>query len=479
MENYEDLQPKEVFKWFRKISDIPRCSGNEKEVSDFLVDFARERDLQVVQDEEFNVIIKKSATLGYEDSPGVIIQGHMDMVCEKTSDSNHDFEKDPIQWEVEGDYLYAVDTSLGGDNGIAVAYGLALLDDDSIEHPDLEVLITTNEETGMDGANAIKAKDLDGDILLNLDAEVEGVFLASCSGGANSFVSFEKEFTDYEGHILDLDISGLLGGHSGMEIHKQRGNSIKILGRLLYGIGREMDYKIIDLQAGSKHNAIPNKGSVKVWVEDLDKAKEILNQNIDDIKKELIISDKDLEINYKTGNDKGRSYTEELSERLTRFMMIVPDGVRTMSLEIEGLVESSCNEGVILNDEDNITFMASVRSNISSLRDHQLREIEIIADLLDAKSWVEKEHPAWEFEADSPVRDLALEVYADLFNEKAEIGAEHCSLETGLLNVIKPGMDILSYGPDLIDVHSVNEHLSIKSAERVWEFTKALLKEIK
>src|SRR5699024_4398186 len=147
MENYEDLQPKEVFKWFRKISDIPRCSGNEKEVSDFLVDFARERDLQVVQDEEFNVIIKKSATLGYEDSPGVIIQGHMDMVCEKTSDSNHDFEKDPIQWEVEGDYLYAVDTSLGGDNGIAVAYGLALLDDDSIEHPDLEVLITTNEET--------------------------------------------------------------------------------------------------------------------------------------------------------------------------------------------------------------------------------------------------------------------------------------------------------------------------------------------
>lgn len=481
MNDYENLQPKEVFKWFNAISMIPRCSGDEKRISDFLVNFAKDRGLEHYQDDELNVIIKKEASEGYQDAPVVILQGHMDMVCEKSPESDHDFSKDPIIWNVEDDLLYADGTTLGGDDGIAIAFCLALLDDDSLEHPGLEILVTTNEETGMDGANAIEGDLLDGEILINIDAEDEGVFLASCSGGANSFVKFGKDYEDYEGETIKINIDGLLGGHSGMEIHKQRANAIKLMGRVLNHVGLDTDYRITILKGGSKHNAIANNASAVIAVPASEKENvlESLGKIKTELKTEFRVSDPDLNIDFEEAGEAKKAYTENLTVRLVDFMMLVPYGVRDMSLEIDGLVQSSSNIGVIIDEDESLTFMSCVRSGVGSILQKQLQDIDIMARNVDAKSWVEKEYPAWEFADESAIRDLAVGVYEDLFDEKPEISAAHCGLETGIINAIKPGLDMISYGPDLEDVHTFNENLSIISVGKVWKLTKNLLKRIK
>ncbi len=481
MNDYSNLQPKEVFKWFNEISMIPRCSGDEKRISDFLVNFAKERNLECHQDKELNVIIKKDASEGYEDAPGVIIQGHMDMVCEKAPDSDHDFSRDPIKWKIDGDLLYADGTTLGGDDGIAIAFGLALLDDDSLKHPKLEILITTNEETGMDGANAIDGDLLNGEILFNIDAEEEGVILASCSGGANSFVEFKKEYEDYKAAGVNIDISGLLGGHSGMEIHNQRANSIKLMGRILNHVGRDFQYRIAELEGGSKHNAIAINANATIAVDrkDLEAVVEKISDFAKDMKLEFKASDPNLKIEIEKVEDTQKTYTKSLTERLVNFMMLVPYGVKDMSLEIDGLVQSSSNVGVILEDRESLTFMSCVRSSVGSILEEQLRQIDVISELLDAKAWREKEYPAWEFVDHSEVRDLAVKVYKDLFGNEPVISAEHCGLETGIINAIKPGLDMISFGPDLEDVHTFKENLSISSANKVWKFVKTLLEEIK
>ena len=482
MNDYNSLEPVEVFKWFNEVSIIPRCSGNEREISNFLVKFAKERDLEYFQDEEYNVIIKKSATVGYENCPTVIIQGHMDMVCEKTADSNHNFSCDPIIWRVEGDILKATNTTLGGDDGIAIAYALAILDSDNIDHPNLEVLITTNEETGMDGANAVHGDKLEGTILLNIDGEDEGIFLASCSGGANSYVQFEKETEDIKDKVgIKIDISGLLGGHSGMEIHKQRANAIKLMGRVLYRLSLELDFQIAELEGGSQHNAIANNASVIIGIseKDISKTKEIIADFIKIINEEYKFSDPNIKIELKSTGNISRSYSESLTKRLIDFMSLIINGVRDMDLNIHGLVQSSSNVGVIINGEENITFMSCVRSSVDSILNNELEEIEILSKLVGGKSWVEKQYPAWEFAKESKIRNLAEMTYEDQYGKKAEISAAHCGLETGIIKSIKPELDILSYGPDLMDVHSSNENLSISSVARVWEFTKLLLKNMK
>lgn len=481
MNDYKDLKPKEVFRWFNEVSMIPRCSGDEKRLSDFLVDFAKERNLEYSQDEEFNVIIKKQASEGYEDAPVVIVQGHMDMVCEKAPDSNHDFSKDPILWNVEGDKLSAKGTTLGGDDGIAVAYCLALLDDDNLKHPGLEILITTNEETGMDGANAIDGNLLNGEILFNIDAEDEGIFLASCSGGANSFVEFKKEFEEEDLEGIEIEVGGLLGGHSGMEIHNQRGNAIKIMGRILNDIGQDIDYRLVDLQGGSKHNAIANNAYCLVGVSNEDKeiALEKISKFAELLKAEFRVADPDLDIRVKEIANVKKLFTKDLTERLVEFMVLVPYGVKDMSLEIEGLVQSSSNVGVILEEEHSLTFMSCVRSSVGTILQEQIRFIDIIAKNLGGKSWIEKEYPAWEFADQSDVRDLGIKVYKELYGQEPVISAAHCGLETGIINAIKPGLDMISFGPDLSDVHTFNESLSISSVGRVWEFIKLFLANVK
>lgn len=319
MSDLQNIEPKKVFHWFYELNQIPRCSGDEKRVSDFLVNFAKERNLEVYQDEAYNVIIKKEGTKGYENSDPVIIQGHMDMVCIKGKGSKHDFSRDPIEMIVEGDVLRANNTTLGGDNGIAIAYALAILDSDDLKHPPLEVLITTSEETGMDGARALTNEHLSGKILLNIDTEEEGVFIVSCAGGSNKITTFPLQKENVSGKGLEIKISGLKGGHSGMEIIKQRANAIKLMGRILNLCQEKYDIRLSHIQGGTKHNAIPSEAVATILVDDLEKVKSTIIDFTEELKEEYRVEDSGLRVDIEEVNI-DRVYTKEISENLIDFL---------------------------------------------------------------------------------------------------------------------------------------------------------------
>ncbi|HZJ83153.1 MAG TPA: aminoacyl-histidine dipeptidase [Clostridia bacterium] len=475
---YRNIEPKDVFLWFYQINQIPRCSGNEKAISDYLVEFAKERKLEVYQDELLNVIIKKPATKGYEDSDTVIIQGHMDMVCIKGEDSNHDFTRDPIKMIVEGDILRADNTSLGGDNGIALAYGLAILDSNKLKHPPIELLITSNEETGMDGAYALTDEHLSGKILLNLDSEEEGVFLASCAGGANATSRFELKKEQKEGIGLEIVVSGLKGGHSGMEIIKQRGNAIKILARILHQCKEESDIRLSHIEGGTKHNAIPNEAKASILVHDKLAVENIIKDLAVEIKLEYLVEDSDLDIGVKGVNIQ-EVYTEDLSKGLIDYIMMVPDGVQYMSKDIEGLVLTSLNNAIIGEKESFLEIEASLRSSLASSLQEIANRLSIIGQRCGGGVVLGSQYPAWQYEENSRIRDLALKVYERLYSKKAKVTAIHAGLECGLLKEILPDTDMISLGPNMYDVHTEKEHLSISSVNRVWNFLVELLEELK
>lgn len=478
MTNVKQIEPKKVFNWFYELNQIPRCSGEEKAVSDFLVNFAKERNLEVYQDELFNVIIKKPGSKGYEDLDPVIIQGHMDMVCVKGKDSNHDFSKDPIEMIVEDDFLRANNTTLGADDGIAVAYSLAILDSDDLKHPPLEILITTNEETGMDGVHALKNDHLEGKTLLNIDAEEEGIFLVSCAGGATKFSRFDIKREDLKGDGLEIKISGLKGGHSGMEIIKQRGNGIKLMGRILDECRRNSDIRLAKFSGGTKHNAIPNDATASFITNDKENLKEIIEKFVEKLKEEYRVEEPGLTVDV---NEKkiDNPYTKELSENLIDHIIMCPDGVQYMSKDIDGLVQTSLNNAIIQEKGDVIEITTSVRSASSSSMREILNVLEIVAKRSGANTEESGNYPAWQYNEESEVRDKALKVYKDLFNEEAEVSAIHAGLECGLLKEILPDTDMISFGPNLFDVHTEKEHISISSAKRVWEFLVALLENLK
>lgn len=480
MNPLQNTEPKEVFKWFYEISQVPRGSGNERAISDFLVKFAKDRNLEVHQDKAMNVIIKKPGTAGYEKSPTVIIQGHMDMVCEKEASSNHDFLKDPIKFVVKGEMLYADKTTLGGDDGIAVAYALTVLDSTDIPHPPLEVLITTEEETGMGGAMALTDEHLQGTRLLNIDSEEEGVFLVSCAGGANVHVSFDIKKETAKGKLLKITVGGLLGGHSGIEINKQRANSIKLLGRILYNIKQNEKINIVEISGGSKHNAIAKDAHAVIAVENTEAVLKIVEKLAADFKGEYRAVDKLLTVTAnETQNSSGQMFTKELTLNLIDFMASIPNGVQYMSMEIPGLVQTSLNNGVLEEIDGRIKFTTSVRSSVKSALDEIVDILRIQAERCGAEFKKISEYPAWEYSPDSPVRDAAVNVYKKLNNKEPLITAIHAGLECGLLKKTLPKVDAISFGPNLYDVHTPNEHMDIASVERVWKFLLAYLAELK
>ena len=478
MSNLKQIQPQKVFNWFYEINQIPRCSYDEKKVSDFLVDFAEARDLEVYQDELNNIIIKKPGTKGYENLDPVIIQGHMDMVCVKGQDSSHDFTKDPIEMIVEGDFLRANDTTLGADDGIAVAYGLAILDSDDLKHPPLELLVTTNEESGMDGAHGLKNDNLQGKTLLNIDSEEEGILLVSCAGGASTITSFELEKEDRDEDGLEITISGLKGGHSGMEIVKQRANAIKLMGRILDACRKGYGITLAKITGGIKHNAIPNSASASFVAPDKKGLKRFIEEFSKELKEEYRVEDEGLTVEINEVKIE-KAYTKELSDNLIDYITMCPDGVQYMSKDIEGLVQTSLNNAIIGENGDVVEIITSIRSASSS----SLKEILSVLEAISRRSGgVIKEkgrYPAWQYDENSKIRDKALEVYKDLFKKEAEISAIHAGLECGLLKEILPDTDMLSFGPNIYDVHTEKEHISISSVERVWEFLVALLENLK
>ncbi len=474
----KNIKPEKVFHWFHELNQIPRCSGDEKRASDFLVSFAKERNLEVYQDDALNVIIKKPATAGYENADAVIIQGHMDMVCIKGKGSNHDFSKDPIKLVVEGDTMRANNTTLGGDNGIAVAYGLAILDSDNLKHPALELLVTTSEETGMDGVHALSNEHLFGKTLLNIDSEEEGVFLVSCAGGANVVTTFNIEKQDKSGHGLEIKVSGLKGGHSGMEIVKQRANAIKLIGRILADCNDKVNIRLSEIQGGTKHNAIPSEAMAVVYVEDLDETKKIINELSVKLKEEYRVEDNGLEIEVEEIKIKD-VYSKKSNDDLLDFIMMVPDGVQYISKDIEGLVQTSLNNAIIEEKNNSIEITTSVRSASDSSLKEILNVLKVIARRTNAKSEEKGSYPAWQYDQNSKIREKAVKVYEELSGKKAIVSAIHAGLECGLLKEILPNTDMLSFGPNLYDVHTEKEHLSIASVERVWNFLIKLLEDLK
>lgn len=479
--DYAQLEPRSVFHWFGELNKIPRGSGNEKAVSDYLVSWAKERNFEVEQDKALNVIIRKPATAGYENAPGVIIQGHMDMVCEKTADSDHDFLKDPIEMIVEGDFLRANNTTLGGDDGIAVAFGMAILDDSELAHPALELLVTTEEETGMGGAMAITEGQLQGKRLLNIDSEEEGIFLVSCAGGANIQVDFPALLAESSEPVpgLQVKIHGLRGGHSGMQIKLGRANALKIMSRLMQSVkNTSPGFRLSHVNGGSKHNAIPSAAEFSCTAIELDLARAALVKAAEEISAEFATVDPDLRISIDQVELK-ELMSFENSARVADFLFLAPNGVMSMSADIKGLVQTSLNIAILERMDDRLRLTTSVRSASMSARKAVLDKLQLLALVLGAKSQIKSSYPAWEFKQDSPLREKALSVYKEISGKDAEYTAIHAGLECGLLGEVMPGVDMISFGPDIFDVHTPKEHLSISSVQRVYEFTRALVEALK
>lgn len=476
----EGKEPQRVWHYFEEICKIPHGSGNVEKISNYLVEFAKAHGLSCVQDEMKNVIIKKSATPGYEEEPCVILQGHMDMVAVKKPGSDIDLKKDGLKLCTQDDYLYARDTSLGGDDGIAVAYALALLDAEDIPHPALEVIITVDEEVGMDGAREIDLSDIQGKRMLNLDSEEEGIFLTSCAGGARINCHFPVSMQEYAGEEYRISVEGLLGGHSGEMIDKERGNANMIMGRLLYRLSEALPLHLVSLEGGLADNAIPRHTVAQVILsEEHSKLFEnILNKTEQDIKKELCTKDPDFQITtVHLGETLKISTDEESTMRFTEALMAFPNGVQAMSAEVPGLVETSLNLGIMqLSAEKRQAVCAfSVRSSIESAKYALLSKVEVITRMCDGTSVITGEYPGWAYRVDSPLREKCVAVYEKMYGKKPQLTAIHAGLECGLLAGKIQDLDCISLGPDMQGIHTTEEKLSISSVQRVWEYLLSVL----
>ena len=474
---------KNIFKNFEAISKIPRCSGNEKQISDYLVKFAENLGLEVIQEGSLNVIIKKPASKGYENARTVILQGHMDMVCTKVEGVEFDFDKDSIELVTQGDLLRAKETTLGADNGIAVAMIMSILEDKSLNHPQVIALITTEEETGMDGVLNLDSKNISGDILINLDSEDEGTALASCAGGVKNLVELPIKWTkaNNEKSFFSIKISGLLGGHSGIEIDRNRANAIKLLARLLEDLDKQLDIDLADISGGEKMNAIAKmaQATLAVAKEDENKFKDITKIWEKIFKDEFQISDPDIAIEIKEGKKTNEIFSKPTKNSLITILRLIPNGIETMSSSIEGLVESSNNIGVLEIEDEKIIFSNAIRSSIKSLKDELNSRIDIICKLTGAQMKLIADYPEWQYKVESPIRDLMSKVYEDKYDKKLKINAIHAGLECGFLKEKLGDIDMISIGPDIRDVHTPNENLSISSTERVYEFLVEVLRQVK
>lgn len=479
----ENLEPQRVFYYFEQISKIPRGSGNEKQISDYLVSFAKTHNLDYIQDEALNVIIKKPASKGYENSPSVIIQGHMDMVCEKNASKEHDFKTDPIELIVEGDFIRANDTTLGADDGIAVAYILALLEASDINHPYIEALITTDEEAGMNGAYALDAKNLKSKFLINLDSEEEGQILVSCAGGAKATLHLPLDFEKADLHkkAYKISIRGLKGGHSGSDIDKQRANSNKLAGRILSNLTKNFEIDLVSINGGAKDNAIPREADLVILADPKNEEalKNILKELEIILKNEFKNSETDISIEMSESSKTEKVINKDIVKKIISILMLIPNGVLSMSLDIEGLVESSNNLGVLRTLENEISFLCAIRSSIGSKKENIKMQLSYLADLTSAKLEVKGEYPAWEYNKASKLRNIFSDVYKKFYNKEIEIEAIHAGLECGLFSKKITDLDIVSIGPNMQDIHTPNEKISISSIARVFDYLKAVLKEIK
>ena len=489
------LKPEKVFYYFEELCKIPHGSYHTKQISDYLVQFAKERNLECSQDDSNNVVIRKAASAGYEDAPVVILQGHCDMVCEKTADSTHDFEKDGLDLMIEGDYVTANGTTLGGDDGIAVAYALAILDDDTLKHPALEVVITTDEEVGLLGAKALDCSQLKGKYLINMDSEEEGYLWVSCAGGLSAITTIPVRYQEVSGEKYELVISGLNGGHSGAEIDKNRANSNKLIGQALFTLEQDIPFCLTALEGGTKDNAIPRLSKAVFVAERLMlkyysfmwQIRQSLYENygitvLQNLEKfqEYTGTDEGITVTVKKIGETTEKALEQVSqEKIIFFLVQVPYGIQKMSGSIEGLVETSINPGILMLNEEECKIVSSVRSSIDSAKDALTAKVCYLSEFLGGDCVTEGDYPAWEYRKESKLRDIMVDSYKELFGDGPEVKAIHAGLECGLFYEKIEGLDAVSFGPTMKDIHTTEEVLSISSTARMWDYLVKVLENIK
>ena len=478
----ENCEPKRVFHYFEEICKIPHGSGNTRQISDYLVQFSKNHDLKYIQDEMNNVVIYKPGTAGYENAPTVIVQGHMDMVCEKRPDVDHDFRKDGLNLSVEGDYVSANGTTLGGDDGIAVAYGLALLESDTIAHPPLEVFITVDEEIGLLGAVGFDCSVLKGRRFINLDSEAEGSLWISCAGGLSGISHIPVTRLEAKGEKLTVKISGLMGGHSGAEIDKNRANANSLLGKFLHGLDAKAGYELISVQGGQKDNAITRESIAELLTvkENVEAVKEYAASMQTAWREEYTGTDEGITVTVtEEGEQDAKVLHPTSKEKVVFFLVNVPYGVQKMSGTIKGLVETSTNIGILKTSENEVLGSSSIRSSVETARDALSDKIEYLTEFLGGEYERQGVYPAWEYRKDSPLRDKMVEVYEEMYGQKPNVVAIHAGLECGLFYKKMEGLDCVSLGPDMKDIHTSEEVLSISSTERVWKYLVKVLGALK
>ncbi|MDD3124751.1 MAG: aminoacyl-histidine dipeptidase [Candidatus Kapabacteria bacterium] len=476
------IQPEAVWQYFEELSANPRPSKKEGKATAWLINWAKEHKFEVEQDKCGNVVIRKPATPGMENKKAVIIQGHIDMVCEKETDIEFDFENEGIRPYIDGDYVTAEGTTLGADDGIAIAMGMAILASTDIPHPAMELLATLDEETGLTGATSLGTNLLKGDILINLDSEVEGTFTIGCAGGINTEASFAykaeafpKDHTAYK-----ISLKGFRGGHSGIEIIDGRANATKVLNRIVYKLTEDLDIRLSHIEGGSKHNAIPRDGYAIIAVPNakIKEFEEIMATFVATIKNEWESKEPNIIITTEKVAAPNRVMAKEMHHNMIKAFYACPHGVLRMSPDVPGLVQSSTNFAIVETRENEVYLLTNQRSSVESEKDNIVNKVKTTLELGGAKVITSEGYPAWQPNIHSPILQIAANVYENLFGNKAKIEIIHAGLECGLIGEKYPHMDMLSFGPTLVDVHSPSEKCHIPTTIKCYQLLQEILKNI-
>lgn len=478
----EGLKPERVFYYFEGISKIPHGSGNVQMISDYLVKFARDNNLYVRQDENYNVVIKKPCSNKDSDSKPVVLQGHIDMVAVKEENCVKDMSKEGLDLFIDGDYIGAKGTTLGADDGIAVAYALALLEDNEYSLPPIEAIFTVDEEIGMLGATAMDLSDIEGKVMLNIDNEIEGSFLTSCAGGARIDASFPVTFSEYDGQLVKIDVKGLTGGHSGTEIIRQRANANVVLGRILFEISKNVGFNIVSILGGEKDNAICPASSCEIIIskETIKELTDTFEVAVANIKYEYAVTDPDMNIIIEALEEivDCKALDESSTTKAILTLNYIPDGVVRMSNDIEGLVQTSLNLGIVELNDTLFESKYLVRSSVDSEKAYLIDKVRSIVSFLGGDTKLSGVYPAWEYRTDSQLREAMCEIYEKQTGKNAVVEAIHAGVECGIMTSKIENLDCVSFGPDILDIHTPKERLSISSVERTWDLLVEVLQRL-
>jgi len=477
-----NLKPELLWKHFEEICKRPHPSRKEKLLAQYVVDFAKKNNLDYAVDKFGNAVVRKPATKGFENLTPVVLQGHLDMVAEKNADVKHDFDKDPIQPYVDGDWVKAKGTTLGSDNGIGVAAALAVLEDKNLQHGPIEALFTLDEETGLNGAQALQPGFIHGEIMMNLDSEEDGALYIGCAGGQNSTIKFNFTPNEVPANTVafDLKVTGLKGGHSGLDIHLGKGNAIKLMVRLLHELNYNYGIRLVSINGGSKHNAIPREcfATIRVAKKSADDVKGYVEHYNEIVKAELASVEPTLNVVANNSKSKLKVIDITTAKNLIDSLYAVPNGVIKMSADIPGLVETSTNLATINYDSYELIVGTSQRSSIESAKRNIARSVQAVFELAGAKVKMADGYPGWQPNFDSPLLQLATDLYKKTYGQEPEIKAVHAGLECGILSDKYPGVDMISFGPIIIGAHSPDEKVNIDAVIKFYSFLKILLHEL-